>query len=145
MAFFEQQLHFPVTSIGTDYFRNIDLNKLDVLILPSGYYSDLLGEDEIEDLTSWVKNGGKVIAIGNAVAHFAGKEGFDLKENKPATEKDTANSGNLIPYNQREREDIKNLITGSIIKTKVDNTHPMAFGYEDSYFSLKLSNDSFSF
>lgn len=143
--FFEQQLEFPVTSIGTDYFSNNDLLKLDVLILPSGYYSDILDENEIEDLKTWVRRGGKVIALGNAVGHFAGKEGFGLKENKPETEKDTANLGNLIPYDQRERENLKNLITGSIIKTTVDKTHPMAFGYGDAYFSLKLSNDSFSF
>src|SRR5690606_17515991 len=34
--FFEQQLHYPVTSIDTDYFKNITLDQFDVLILPSG-------------------------------------------------------------------------------------------------------------
>lgn len=140
--FFEQQLEYPVTSIDTDYFSRVDLDKLDVLILPSGYYSNILRESEMEKIKSWVRGGGRVIAIGNAVSHFAGKEGFDLKENKPATEEDT--TGNLTPYGQRERESIKNLITGSIVKTKLDNTHPMAFGYGDTYFSLKLSENSFS-
>lgn len=32
--FFEQQLHYPVTTIDTDSFRSIDLNNFDVLILP---------------------------------------------------------------------------------------------------------------
>lgn len=98
----------------------------------------------MKELKSWVKSGGKVIAIGDAVGSFAGKEGFELKENKPATKKDSIKKGNLTPYKLRERESIKNLITGSIVKTKVDNTHPMAFGYGDTYFSLKLSNKSFS-
>ena len=35
------------------------------------------------------------------------------------------------------------MITGSIIKTRVDNTHPLAFGYDNSYFTLKLSSDSY--
>ena len=39
---------------------------------------------------------------------------------------------------------LKNLITGAIFKTKVDNTHPMAFGYDNSYFSLKLGSSSYS-
>lgn len=141
--FFEQELNYPVTPLGTDYLDRVNLDEFDVLIMPSGWYSEWLDEKIQEKITSWVKNGGKLISIGNAVGSFAGKEGYGLKEHKK-TEKDTAASeANLIPYAKRERESLKNLITGSIIKTKVDNTHPMAFGYDDSYFTLKLSSDSY--
>lgn len=143
--FFEQDLNYPITSISTGDLNNRILSNLDVLIFPSGNYNSILSDPIMEGLKVWVKNGGKVIAIGNAVGSFAGKEGFDLKRNKPATKKDSTETGNLIPYNLRERESIKDLITGSIVKTKVDNTHPMAFGYDKNYFSLKLSNSSFSF
>ena len=143
--FFEQDLNYPITSINTEEFDNSVLSALDVLIFPSGNYSSILSDTKMKELKSWVKNGGKVIAIGGAVGSFAGKEGFDLKENKPAAKKDSTENGNLTPYNLRERESIKDLITGSIVKTKVDNTHPMAFGYDETYFSLKLSNKSFSF
>lgn len=141
--FFEQELNYPVTPLGTDYLERINLDEFDVLIMPSGWYSEWLTENIQEKITSWVKSGGKLIAIGNAVGNFAGKEGFGIKENEE-TKKDTTAKPNLIPYAQRERESIKNLITGSIIKTQVDNTHPMAFGYDDTYFSLKLSSDSYS-
>lgn len=143
--FFEQELDFPITSINTGNLNNINLSRLDILIFPSGNYSSILTDPKMNELKSWVKSGGKVIAIGNAVGSFAGKDGFDLKENKPDTKKDSTRKGNLTPYNLRERESIKDLITGSIVKTKVDNSHPMAFGYDETYFSLKLSNKSFSF
>ncbi len=142
--FFEQDLNYPITAIETDDFNASDLSRLDILILPSGNYKDFLNKELLEELKSWVKSGGKVIAIEGAIAGFAGKEGFDLKENKPEKKKDSAKTGNLIPYNEREREQIKDLITGSIIKTNVDNTHPMAFGYEKDYFSLKQGNTSYS-
>lgn len=142
--FFEQQLKYPITSIDTDYFTQVNLEKLDVLILPTGSYGRVLDEAALKTLTSWVSSGGKVIAIGSAVGHFAGKDGFELKENKGDEEEDTTKTGNLIPYNQRERESIKDLITGSIVKTNIDNTHPMAFGYGKDYYSLKLSSDSYS-
>ena len=142
--FFEQDLNYPITSINTGDIENLVLSGLDVLIFPSGNYKSILSDPKMNELKSWVKNGGKVIAIGNAVGSFAGKEGFDLKENKPASKKDSTENGNFTPYNLRERESIKDLITGSIVKTKVDNTHPMAFGYDETYFSLKLSNKSFS-
>ncbi|HSI69178.1 MAG TPA: M14 family metallopeptidase [Gillisia sp.] len=143
--FFEQQLKYPVTAIDTDYFYKIDLNKLDVLVLPSGSYTRVFGNDEMEKIKTWVRGGGKVIAIGGAVGHFAGKDNFDLKENKPEEEIETESKGNLTPYNQRERENVKDLITGSIVKTSIDNTHPLAFGYEDTYYSLKLGNNSYSY
>lgn len=141
--FFEQELHYPVTSIDTEYFSRIDLNKLDVLVLPSGNYSHHFNGEGLSRLTSWVKDGGKVIAIGGAIKTFAGKDGFDLKFNEEKN-KDTISKPNLVPYAQMEREDIKDLITGSIIETRMDKTHPMAFGYDDTYLSLKLNNDSYS-
>lgn len=141
--FFEQDLNYPVTPINTEYFNRIDLNNFDVLILPEGWYGDFLTEKTMTKISTWVKSGGKFIAVGSAVGYFADKEGFGIKENKSPI-KDTVASPNLIPYAKRERENIKKLITGSIIKTKVDNTHPLAFGYDDIYFTLKLSSDSYS-
>ena len=53
---------------------------------------------------------------------------------------------NLVqPYEYLQREEIKNDITGAIFKTKVDATHPLAFGYKDTYFSLKLASDSYDY
>ena len=142
--FFEQQLKYPITSIDTDYFKNTDLTNYDVLILPDGYYDSYLNNDIIENLKKWVQKGGKLIIIGTAVNSFVNKEGFDLYKNKPE-EKQQDSIGNLIAYDQRERESVKDLITGSIFKAKVDSSHPMAFGYNDTYFSLKLGSDSFKF
>ncbi|MDR5590770.1 M14 family metallopeptidase [Christiangramia sp. SM2212] len=142
--FFEQDLNYPVTPLNTDYFNRVNLNDFDVLIIPEGWYSDFLKEENIDKISKWIKSGGKLIAIGNAVGNFSEKESFGISENKK-TEKDSTNTNSrLIPYADRERESIKNMITGSIIETKLDNTHPLAFGYGDKYFTLKLSNDSYS-
>ena len=142
--FFEQDLNYPVTPLNTAYFSRVKLNDFDILIMPAGWYSDFLSEKNLEKITSWVENGGKLIAVGNAVSNFNDKEGFGISENNTEEKDSTATEANMIPYAKRERESIKNLITGSIIKTRLDNTHPLAFGYEDSYFTLKLSNDSYS-
>ena len=42
-------------------------------------------------------------------------------------------------------ESTKDMITGSIYKVKLDNTHPLAFGYDDTYYTMKLGNDSYKF
>jgi len=146
--FFETQLHYPITSIDTEYFSSIDLDYYDVLILPEGWdYEKKLNESTLNDLIDWVKNGGKIIAIGMATSFFKDKEEFGLKSNKKEDDENTENDDdeNLIPYYKRERDRLKNFITGSIYKVAIDNTHPMAFGYPDQYFSLKLNSRSFKF
>ncbi|MFC0605196.1 M14 family metallopeptidase [Winogradskyella pulchriflava] len=139
--FFEQQLHYPLTSINTDNFSRTNLDKFNVLIIPDGYYGSVLNESNMTKLKDWVRAGGKVIAIDGALRSFAGKEGFSLKY------KDTENDekdDNLTSYADREREYTNQLITGAIFKTKVDKTHPMAFGYGDDYFTLKLGSSAYS-
>lgn len=145
--FFETQLRYPVTSIDTDYFNSVTLNNFDVLVLPEGRYGSVIDENRLKELTAWVRTGGKVISIGSAVSLFKGKEGFDLKENKTDTldATDTIRKGNLIPYDERERKGVTDLITGSIYKVQLDSSHPLAFGYGDLYFSLKLGSDSYQF
>ena len=139
--FFEQQIHYPITSINPDTFRDGNLDKFNILIIPDGYYSRLIDDETREGLKKWVQNGGKLIAIDGALNAFADKEGFELKRNKP--EDTTEIKKNLIPYADRERESAKDFIIGAIFKTNVDNTHPMAFGYDKTYFSLKLNSDSY--
>lgn len=146
--FFEIQLQYPITAINTDDVGSVKWSDYDVLILPDGNYSSILKDDTFKTLEDWISQGGKLIAIGNAVGIFEDKEGFDLKNNVSEEEekkKDSLSTGNLIPYAQREMDSTKDMITGSIYKVKLDNTHPLAFGYGDTYYSMKLGNDSYKF
>ncbi|WP_296381269.1 M14 family metallopeptidase [Winogradskyella sp.] len=139
--FFEQQLHYPLTSINTDNLSNTNLNKFNVLIIPNGYYESVLNESNMKKLKDWVRSGGKVIAIDGALRSFAGKEGFSLKTKDSEEDED---KDNLTPYADREREYSNNLITGAIFKTKIDDTHPMAFGYNNHYFTFKRGSSAYS-
>lgn len=141
--FFEQELKFPVTNINSENFSENTLNSFNILVLPNGNYSDLFDEEGLKLLHDWVSHGGKVIAIGSSLNTFAGKEGFGLtkKEKTP----DDAAKKDLISYAKTERERISDFITGAIFKTKVDNTHPLAFGYGESYFTLKLGTNAYNY
>ena len=138
--FFEQQLHYPLTSINTDNLSRTNLNKYNVLIIPNGYYGSVLNENNMKKINDWVQAGGKVIAIDGALRSFAGKDGFSLKYK---SSDNNSSNDNLTPYAEREREYTNNLITGAIFKTKIDNTHPMAFGYNNDYFTLKLGSSAY--
>ncbi|BAO76764.1 M14 family metallopeptidase [Winogradskyella sp. PG-2] len=139
--FFEQQLHYPITSINTDHLSRTNLDKFNVLIIPNGYYGSVLNEGNMKKLKDWVRAGGKVIAIDGALRSFTGKEGFSLNYKKSKGDED---EDNLTPYADREREYSNNLITGAVFNTEVDNTHPMAFGYNDHYFTLKRGSSAYS-
>ncbi|MDB3976935.1 M14 family metallopeptidase [Flavobacteriaceae bacterium] len=142
--FFEKQLHYPVTHIGTQSLSS-RLARYNVLVLPEGRYNKLLGEQQIGDLKKWIANGGKVIAMGDATRSFLDKKGFDLKNNEQDQTEDSQSKTILTPYDQRESESVTNFITGSIYKITIDASHPLAFGYGDTYFSLKQGSTSYQF
>ncbi|NER12247.1 zinc carboxypeptidase [Leptobacterium flavescens] len=139
--FFEKQLGYPVSVLNEDYFGRVNLSDYDVLILPNGFYGSFLNDNRMKSLKAWVRAGGKLIAIGNSVSGLKGDKGFGIKSKK--AEKDSTN--HLLSYRAGQREQVKNFITGAIFKTKVDTTHPLAFGYDDTYFSLKLSSSTYDF
>ena len=140
--FFEQQLHYPLAVIDTEYMNRVNLSQYDVLILPSGWgYKKFMTKDKLKDLKDWVSNGGKLIAMGDAIKSLSGKEGFAIKNKK--IEKDSTAS--IEPFDGSERERIKNAITGAIFRAKVDNTHPLAYGYDNTYFTLKLGSEAYSY
>mgnify|MGYP005990453159 CR=1 FL=1 len=146
--FLEKELNYPYTAINTNDFSAGALDNYHTLILPNGYYGSLFGKSQLDQLKSWIRKGGKVIAIGSANSVFANKKGFGLKS-KSKDKDDKKNKSDedlhLINYDESEREGIQNSITGAIFKTKIDASHPLAFGYGDTYFTLKLGSNSYKY
>ncbi|MEO1011816.1 MAG: M14 metallopeptidase family protein [Bacteroidota bacterium] len=140
--FFERQLRYPVTVIHDAYFDEVNLWKYNTLILPGGPgYKKWLNNDRLTMLNRWIKDGGKLIAMGESIKGISGKKGFGITEK--TVKKDS--SGHLGTFDQTRREHIKEEITGAIFKAKVDNTHPLAFGYGDTYFTLKLGKERYNY
>jgi hypothetical protein len=132
--YFEQQLNYPATIIDGSYFGKIELNKFDVLIFPTGKYSNIVKDHK--DLLSWVSNGGRLILLEGANNYFAGKEGFTLKT-KINLDKDKTDPDKI--YGTRERASISDQIPGAIFKVNLDDTHPLAYGY-DKEMHILLKN-----
>ncbi|NNC70499.1 MAG: zinc carboxypeptidase, partial [Flavobacteriaceae bacterium] len=151
--FFEQQLAYPVTVLDTDYFWDINLSKYNVLILPNGWYGDVLSESRLKSLKEWVQKGGRLIAVDRALNKFADSKEFKLskfknEEEKKAVEKkeeELKEKLELEAFDNLERQSVSNLITGSIFKATMDNTNPLGFGYGKSYHTLRLNNNYFAY
>lgn len=140
--FFEQQLNYPISVLDEGYFNRVDLTKYDVLILPDGWgYKNFLTDKIKEKIKDWVHRGGKLIVMGGAIDGLSTDKAFSIQEKE--IKKDS--TLHLESYEISEREQIKSEITGAIFKATVDNTNPLAYGYEDTYFTLKLGDRAYSY
>ena len=151
--FMEQELNYPITMVDTDDFRGIDLDNYNTIVMPSGGYGRVLNESGMDALKDWIRGGGKVIAIERAINSFAGKSGFSLKryatdaDRKAATEKsdEEKEADALVPYNERGSKYDPYRLPGAIFKLKVDNTHPLGYGYDNQYFTLKNNSSRYAY
>lgn len=139
--FFEQQLGYPLTVLGTDYLSRVSLQKYDVLILPNGTYADIYTERGFESLKAWVRDGGRLIALEGAARFLANKKDFLLKtkavDSVALRKAEKANPYQLLRrYGDAERAETDEVVQGSVYRVLLDNTHPLAFGYGDTYFAL---------
>lgn len=145
--FMEQDLNYPVTLINVNDFGRVNWNELDVLIMPDGNYSFLSNKAQAGELDNWIRRGGKLIAMENAVAQLA-KDGYGIALKK---DEDDSVADKNEPYNAlkrfgtAERDYISGTTPGAIYKVQLDNTHPLAFGYPDYYYTLKMDDRFYNF
>ncbi|MEN8789968.1 MAG: M14 metallopeptidase family protein [Flavobacteriaceae bacterium] len=139
--FFEQELKYPLTILKSDRLETTLLPSFDIIILPHGSgYKEFMSEQLLDKLRKWTNEGGQLILVGGAIKGVAGKEGFKIKARE--IKKDSAEI-DLNPYRQTARDRLKEAVKGAIFRTWVDPTHPLAFGYENRYFTLKRRNGSY--
>ena len=142
--FFEQQLNYPIVLINANKIGDVDLKKIDVLIIPDGNYK-ILTEKE-SSLKAWVKQGGKIIALESAVSQMAtGDWGIKQKKEDEKEENKAATYDDIKKYENRQRQSVSSNTPGAIYKLILDDSHPLSFGYPNYYFSLKMNSSVYEF
>ncbi len=142
-SFFDNELNYPISQIITEDLGYINLQNYDVLIMPDGYYSILDADKDVAaKLDAFVKGGGKLIAIGNGAAKLASMDWTGIKLIKDSAQ----NSDSIIQknYANAERDEITSFIPGAIYKIQLDNTHPLAYGYPNYYYTLKQDGRAYA-
>lgn len=137
--FFEQDLDYPLNIYNFDDLGSLADDGIDILILPEGYFR--FSDGQLSSLKSWIRGGGKLIAIGNATRALAGADGFGLSYKKAATEEKDP----LLPYGGSERRFISSYIPGAIVHTELDDTYPLSFGLGNNYASLKTNSLAYDY
>lgn len=143
--YFDEDIDYPATIIDADQLGRTDLHDYNVIVLPEGRFN--FDEGTLKKLSSWISGGGKLIAIGAANRSLSGKDGFSLAKYAVDADADAARKEaerialdhRFDRYKDRVRSSIGNHLPGAVVRTKMDNSHPLAFGLHDYYFSLKTS------
>jgi hypothetical protein len=146
--FFDKELKYPVNIVWSNDLNNNVLKQTDVLILPDGNYRFLNDKSTTEMLKSWVSSGGKIVAMENAVAQLSRNDwGIRQKEDKKDDKKDDKKEDYSVlkRYENRERDFLPGFNPGSIYRVELDNSHPLAFGYDNFYYTLKQDDNIYEF
>lgn len=141
--FFDQQLDYPLTLVNANDLGRFNLKNYQVLIIPDGFYRNLTDKPTTDKLKDFVRSGGKLIALESAAEQLAGADwGFKLKEDKS---EDKGEYAALKKFADQERNALTSSIPGAIYKVDLDNTHPLAYGFPDFYYTLKQDANIFEF
>ncbi|WP_127124622.1 M14 metallopeptidase family protein [Pseudoflavitalea rhizosphaerae] len=147
--YFDEVIGYPLNVVWINNLNKEVLKETDVLILPDGGYNSF-GKSTHEMLKEWVSGGGRLVALESAVAALAKNEwGIKMKdgEKKDDEKKDEKKEDYALlrKYENRERDYLPNFNPGSIFKVEMDNSHPLAFGYDSTYFTLKQDDNIYDF
>lgn len=148
--YFDEVIGYPLSIVDKQDMGRVDLGDFNTLILPDGYYN--FSESEMKDVTAFINDGGKVIAMAGALGNFVEKEGYALAKYATDEEKEAAKKhreqkkldARSDSYHDQERHGISNSVPGAIIRNNLDTSHPLSFGLGDTYHSLKTSRQRYS-
>ncbi|MBV9961994.1 MAG: zinc carboxypeptidase, partial [Parafilimonas sp.] len=134
-CFFDNELNYPISQLTTEHLEDINIQNYDVLIMPDGNYDVLNDKDVASKLEAFVQGGGKIIATEGGAVKLSSLDWSGIKLVKDTTQ----SSDSIIQknYANAERENLTSFIPGAIYKIQLDNTHPVAYGYPNYYYTLK--------
>lgn len=136
---FDEQLAMPLVKPEVENVPRMDLSEFNVLLLPSGSYTEW-SANEAEEIKRWLRNGGTLIAIKSSI-NWLIKNKMVVLEN--VQEPKTEDSNTFYPYNEAGAHIRKHSIGGIFVKGSLDLSHPLAFGYHQPLIHLYRNHTSF--
>ena len=119
----DQRFNMPPTLLELSLLNRVSLDKYNTIIMADGSYADISDSGK-EELKRWIRNGGIIIAQGNANRWTAAAGINSIKYKEPA-KKDTTAFRN---FNTQTEVAGARFIPGAIFQTRLDKTHPIGFG-----------------
>ena len=130
---FDQRYNMTLTKLDTESLTRTDLSRYNTIILPSANLSG----SAAEKLKAWVGDGGTLIGFENTVRWLSSNEFIKLDIKKLELK------AKHISFEQKGDFSGAQLISGAIFETKLDRSHPIAFGYKNETLPLFRGNSIF--
>ncbi|MCZ4224022.1 M14 metallopeptidase family protein [Pedobacter rhodius] len=131
--YLEHDLGLTPNIINARDINNLEISKVNTLILPDGSYSNFIDEG----LKSWINKGGKLILMEDAIESVLEKKGFDIKKKEAVVKKDEKPEASKLLFKDKDHDDYENTIPGAIYRINLDASHPFSYGIGKSYYTLK--------
>ena len=122
----DTRFDMKLVKIRINQFNRADLNKYNSLVLVSGSYN-LLDSSSKEKIKNWVKKGNTLITIANA-SKWVIEEKIVKESLTVLQDSSSLKEFKRLPYVDASEHIGKEKIGGTIFKTNIDLTHPLAFG-----------------
>ena len=132
--YFDYTLDYPLGMFQPDRLPDFPLEDYNVLILPQGNYR-FWEDSDWEKVMNWVEEGGRLIAFSSALTPLAGMDETGIVLRDFEEDNGEAEPGD-IRFGDRRREALSRRISGSVLRTTLDETHPLAYGLGDRYATL---------
>lgn len=122
----DTQLEMPITKLKMNQLAGARLDEYTTLVMTSGSFG---GEgDRLNSVRDWIQDGGTAIVTGRGARSLAS----DLtgKMNPTASaEDDSKDQPRQKAFADASNERALQLISGAILETQIDTTHPLFYGF----------------
>jgi hypothetical protein len=161
----ERRFGQPATAVRVGSFARANLSDFDVIVLPSGTYTPLGGDEALRRLREWVRGGGTLVTLGEASRWAASvkllETPTELRGGKPDVTESSGSSGSsasgvpgssgpssppAFDYDkavQPERERPENT-PGGIVRVAVDVEHWLSSGQDAELQAIVEGNRVFT-
>jgi len=125
----DTRYNMQLTKLDTRNFSRVDLSRYTDIILPAFWGSALTKKDG-EKLKNWVRSGGTLIGYKNTGRWLNAQELLSIDfESKTDTAENISFDGKRNYFGAK-------VIGGAIFNTKLDRSHPIAFGYKNDHLAM---------
>jgi hypothetical protein len=127
-----QRFQMPPVLIDYNNLAGVDLKKYNVIVMADGSPTRALSQTVVDKIKNWVGEGGILIAAGSAYTWTNKVELTDIKTIAPAK----VDSAGYKSYASRVNVNAGNVVNGVILNCRLDNTHPIAWGYKQDRIAV---------
>jgi hypothetical protein len=156
----ERRYGLAVTAVRTSSLGRVDFDRYDALVLPSGDYSQQLGEEARRKLVDWVESGGTLVTLGEA-SRWAAEGGVGLlattaewKGGAPETKAKEGEASKPEGRKQSDPFDYEQAIqpdrerpdhtSGALVNVEIDRTHWLSAGSDGELAAMVEGNRIFT-